>query len=518
MKKYPWFVQGDVDGFFGLFADNLLQLMLIMVLCATVCGFDPKLLNAHVMTGAAVSLIVGNLFYAWQARQLAIRTGNPNVTALPYGINTTTVVAFIFLIMGPVYQETGDPILAWKTGIFACFISGIFETAGAFCCNWLRKNTPRAALLSVLAGVAISFIAMGFIFQIFSNPVIAIVPAFLLIAIYGAKLSLPWHIPGAMAAIGVGTLFAWISRWVGLDLFTPLPEPWHPALYLPIPVFGDLFSFVLSPEGWKYMAIIIPMALFSVIGSLENLESADAGGDHFQTRSSLLMNGIGSMVAAFFGSPFPTTIYIGHPGWKQMGARHGYSILNGVVITLLILVGAITLLLKVVPIEALLGILLWIALIMTAQAYQATPARHAMAVTMGIIPCLAGWVLLQIQTTLQTAGTSLFEVASKFGDSLYIYGLLSLNQGFILTGIILASVSAFCIDRQFLKASAWICVAAILSFFGIIHAYTLNENGVNTVYSWNAAPQFTLAYAVVALTFVGLHFLSKKDKGSSVPS
>ena len=95
-KKIPWLVRGDIDGFFGLFTDNLLQLMMIMVLCTTVCGFDSKLLNAQVMTGAAVSLIFGNLFYGWQARRLAIKTGNPAMTALPYGINTTTIVAFIF--------------------------------------------------------------------------------------------------------------------------------------------------------------------------------------------------------------------------------------------------------------------------------------------------------------------------------------------------------------------------------------------------------------------------------------
>jgi AGZA family xanthine/uracil permease-like MFS transporter len=33
-----WFVRGDIDGFFGLFVDNLLQLMLIAVLCGQVCG------------------------------------------------------------------------------------------------------------------------------------------------------------------------------------------------------------------------------------------------------------------------------------------------------------------------------------------------------------------------------------------------------------------------------------------------------------------------------------------------
>ncbi|NCC60545.1 MAG: hypothetical protein EOM12_06325 [Verrucomicrobiae bacterium] len=75
-KKIPWFVSGDVDEFFGLFTDNLLQLTLILVLCTTVCGLDSRLLNSQVMTSSTVSLIFGNLFYAWQARKLAIKQEN----------------------------------------------------------------------------------------------------------------------------------------------------------------------------------------------------------------------------------------------------------------------------------------------------------------------------------------------------------------------------------------------------------------------------------------------------------
>src|SRR5437879_5744701 len=101
-----WFVRGDLDGFFGLFLDNLLQLMVISVLGTTVCGFPPELINGRILPGAALSILVGNLFYAWQAKRLALQTGRSDVTALPYGINTPSVVAFIFLIMGPIYQQT----------------------------------------------------------------------------------------------------------------------------------------------------------------------------------------------------------------------------------------------------------------------------------------------------------------------------------------------------------------------------------------------------------------------------
>src|SRR3954465_3976960 len=99
------FVRGDLDGFFGLALDNLVQLLLIDALCRNILKFPDDLLYGRVLPGVAVSLLVGNVFYAWQAHRLAARTGRSDVTALPYGINTPSVVAFVFLVMLPAQQD-----------------------------------------------------------------------------------------------------------------------------------------------------------------------------------------------------------------------------------------------------------------------------------------------------------------------------------------------------------------------------------------------------------------------------
>jgi len=49
-----WIVRGDVDGFFGLALDNLVQLLLIDALCRHVIGMPDALLYGRVLTGAAV--------------------------------------------------------------------------------------------------------------------------------------------------------------------------------------------------------------------------------------------------------------------------------------------------------------------------------------------------------------------------------------------------------------------------------------------------------------------------------
>ena len=502
-------VRGDIDGFFGLFVDNLLQLMLIAVLCSKVCGMPSDIIFGKILPGAALSILFGNLFYAWQARRLTIKTGRTDVTALPYGINTVSLIAYVFLIIAPIYFETKDPTLAWQAGLFACLASAVLECVGAFLGDWVRRHTPRAALLSSLAGIAVTFISMGFVFQIFAMPAIAVVPALLVIIVYGGQIKLPLGLPGGFIAVALGVAMGWILRWSGYPYFQPLQEPYHFAVHIPKTTFSDMLAFLWNGQGWKYLSVIFPMALFNVVGSLQNLESAEAAGDRYDTRSSLLVNGFGSIVAACLGNPFPTTIYIGHPGWKAMGARWAYSMVNGAVITILCLIGGVTLVLKIVPIEAMIGILLWVGLIITAQAFQEVPKKHSVAVAVGLMPALAAWALLIIETTLRKAGSSLYDVTPRFGGDLYVYGIISLSQGFMLTCMILSAMMVFVIERQFFRAALWTATAAVLSFFGVIHAYVLTPAGVQNKFGFAAAKAYALAYLITTLLLVALHFYNR---------
>jgi len=144
----PWFVPGDLDGCFGLFFSGLPDLLLIAGL-APLCGFPVELVITRILPGVAISIFLGNCFYSWQARQLAQKTGRTDVTAIPFGVNTPTIFAYISLIMVPVYQRTHDPNLAWQVGVFASFLSGAVQTAGAFCTDWMRRVIPRASAAGV---------------------------------------------------------------------------------------------------------------------------------------------------------------------------------------------------------------------------------------------------------------------------------------------------------------------------------------------------------------------------------
>ena len=208
-----------------------------------------------------------------------------------------------------------DPArVAWQAGLLATLATGIIELAGAFVAERIRKATPRAALLSTLAGIALGFISLGFLFRTFAHPVVGLITLAIVMLTYFGRVRFKGHLPGGVVAVGLGTLIAWMT---GVAPVGARPEA--AALHLPVPVIGDLVASLTGGHLVPYLSVIIAMSLFNVLGSLQNIESAEAAGDSYDTRHSLTVNGIGSLAAALFGSAFPTTIYIGHPGWKALG-------------------------------------------------------------------------------------------------------------------------------------------------------------------------------------------------------
>ena len=502
-----WIVRGDIDGFFGLALDNLVQLLLIDGLCRFVLGFPPELVHGRVLPGAAVSILVGNLFYAFQARKLALRTGRTDVCALPYGINTVSLFAHVFLVMLPataLAQKAGAPDparVAWQAGVMATLGSGVIEIGGAFVAERVRKATPRAALLSTLAGIALGFISLGFLFRTFARPVVGLTTLGIVILTYFGRVRFKGRIPGGMVAVGTGTLLCWAIGFAPVGLHPPAP-----ALHVPVPIFSDLVAAIGGGHLLPYLSVIVAMGLFNVLGSLQNIESAEAAGDSYDTRSSLMINGAGSLIAALFGSAFPTTIYIGHPGWKALGARAGYSVLNGVFVTTVCVTGTLAWIAWAIPIDAGMAIVLWIGIVIVAQAFQATPREHAPAVVVGLLPGIGAWGALMAKNGLRAAG--LGGPAGPFSAALltefqksdtWIHGAFALEQGFLFSAMLLSAATVGVIERKWLVAAAWCASAAILSAAGLMHSYqwTFGDTALELAPAW----PFAFGYTAMALIF-----------------
>jgi adenine/guanine/hypoxanthine permease len=425
-----------------------------------VFGFPPALVLGRMVPGTALGVLVGDLVYTWLAVRLMHRSGRDDVTAMPFGIDTPTLFAMVFGVLGPVKLASGDAILAWKVGMAVTLAIGVAKMLLAFAGDWARRVVPRAALLGSIAGVAILLIAFLPALKLLRDPLVGLIAlGVLLLALLGG-VRMPLGAPGALAAVAAGTLVYWLQGggahpWASGTLAFAVPWPtlaWLDAVDAALP----------------YLSIALPFALVTTIGGIDNAESAAAAGDEYRTRDILLTEAGATVLAAVCGGVVQNTPYIGHPAYKAMGARAGYTLATGLVIGLGAAAGVLSLLVGVLPEAAVAPILVFIGLEITAQAFVASPARHGAAVALTFIPVAAAVVLIEVGGVLGAVGKS---AADLVGDAALTHrALLVLGNGFILTAVLWGSALVWIIERRLLLTAIVLSLASLATLFGVIHS------------------------------------------------
>jgi|CZKI01.1.fsa_nt_gi AGZA family xanthine/uracil permease-like MFS transporter len=475
------FCRGDVDGFCAIALDNMVQLLLIPPMLVGVLGFRPELVYGHVLPGVAISYLVGNVFYAWQAHRLARKENRTDVCAIPFGLNTPTMIAYIYLVMAPAKQiaiahGAADPdLVAWRVGLVACVGSGMIEFFGAFVAGRIRAITPRAALLASLSGAGVAFLTMNFLFSTFAHPIVGLVTLGLVLLFYFGELKPRGGVPPALVVLAVGAALAWATGLAPVGRLTLGDIGWR----LPVPAVADVLGGFAGGQILPYLSVILPMGLLNLLASLQCIESAAAAGDSYSPRSSLMVNGACTFAAACFGSPFPTSLYIGHPAWKRMGARAGYSTANGIFVTFVCLTGAMSPIAWAVPADCGLAIIIWIGFIITIQAFETAPQRHWPAVIMGMVPVILAWTTFSMTSAARIAGAGSASgpaFGSKLLSSFHAAGIsieggFAIGQGTFCSALILSTITVLVIDRRLAMAAIWSLAASVLSLLGFLHSW-----------------------------------------------
>ncbi|OGL09211.1 MAG: MFS transporter [Candidatus Rokubacteria bacterium RIFCSPLOWO2_02_FULL_72_37] len=455
---------GDLNGFLGLALDNVTQLVILASLLIGVFGFPSDLVLGRMVPGTAFGVLVGDLAYTWLALRLARRTGRADVTAMPFGIDTPTLFAMVFGVLGPVMLVTRDPVLAWKVGMGATIAIGVAKILLAFVGDVARRVVPRAALLGSIAGVAILLIAFLPMLKILRDPLVGVVAlGVLLLALLGG-VRMPLGLPGAFAAVLAGAAIFWSRAAYGAG---PWPTLATPTLALAIP-WPTLAWADALPATLPYLSIALPFALVTIIGGIDNTESAAAAGDEYRARDMLLVEAGATVLAGLCGGVVQNTPYIGHPAYKAMGARAGYTLATGLVIGVGAATGVLSLVVAVLPEAAIAPILVFIGLEITAQAFHASPARHGAAVAVTFVPVAAAVVLIQTGGLLSALGQSASALA---GESAAAHEALRvLGNGFILTSVLWGWIVVTLVERQLAVTAALFATASVATLFGVIHS------------------------------------------------
>ncbi len=355
--RYSWAARGDINAFFGLMLDNVAVISVLLVLITSADSsvtnlFSRDFVFRQMIPGTALGVVIGDLVYTWLAFRLARRTGRPDVTAMPLGLDTPSTFAVGALVLVPAlrfgmdqlhYDHRQAMFFAWHVGAVLLAVIGVAKSIVAPLGSAVRKWVPRAGLLGSLAGIALALIALVPLWQnIASLPLVGMVTLVFILVTLVAHHPLPGRVPGALAAVGLGAVLYWSLVVLGPAVHVTLVPPPPPAqtAIRGLPEF--LPDFAQNWQWWKevfkhvatLLPVMLPFALATIVGGIDCTESAAAAGDEFDTRSILWTEGIASILAGLAGGVIQTTPYIGQPAYKTMGGRAAYTLATAIFIGL----------------------------------------------------------------------------------------------------------------------------------------------------------------------------------------
>jgi adenine/guanine/hypoxanthine permease len=509
--RNPWFRAGDANAFFALMFDNVANLVILVAILVGAFGFPRDLVLHRIVPGTAVGVLVGDLIYAAMARRLARRTGRSDVTAMPLGLNAPSVFGMSFAVLGPAYLATGDAVLAWKMGMAVTVLVGVFKMGLAFAGNAVRRLVPRAGLLGSIAGAGIALIAFLPFLKIVASPIVGFVALGIVLVTLVARRRLPGGLPGAFVSVVAALAVYTVLRLMGLaGAAGATAAAASPGLGLAVPWPSLAFLGGLT-LAWGYLPIVLPFGVMTIIGGIDNTESAAAAGDEYDTRGILMTEGFATFAAGLCGGVVESTPYIGHPAFKKMGAGAGYAVATALFVGLGGMLGYLPFLIDWIPAAAVAPILVYIGIEVMAQGFLATPSRHGPAVSLAILPSIAFLLALEMGSIVSAAGGALANLSGEVADTFRAVKLL--GNGFIVTALLWGAAGAELIDARFRRSAIFFFTAGVLCLFGVIHSPAPQ----GTLFlPWNIEDRtpFTFAFAYLALGLIVLAapLLSRREE------
>ena len=397
-----------------------------------------------------LGLLFGNIWFAWLATRLATKENRLDVTAQPYGLNTTVIYITIYAISLPALNagvtkyNPGDSAsdadsiamgkkaaeYGWKVSVAANFVIGFMEILGCFLGDIIRNTVPTAAVYVPLAGVGFVWLAFSPMLTLVKAPMMCLLPFMVVVFGFFGNVRYPVYgkvtFPIALLAILMSVIFGWagackrstevLGGAYGGDDGVSVSDFYNgfraisgtgssgtcqgtdkaaaKAAWKTYAFKGDIYGgFGKGLAGLSESELMedfaAPALLFGMVGFLGTMtcvESAEAAGDAYPMSEIMIVDGIGTCMAALAGGMFGTTVYIGHPVHKALGAKIGYSMLNGIAYFIFLSTGLFACLYNVIPECASGAILVFVGLLLARQGFEETPERHYPCILLGIMP------------------------------------------------------------------------------------------------------------------------------------
>lgn len=503
--KKPGRFLGEATAFLALFLDNAGVLIFLNAILVFTFNFPADIVLTRMIPGTAIGVFMGDLVYTWMAVRLKRKTGRADVTAMPLGLDTPSTIGIAYAVLGPTFVATRDPILTWHVGMATLFMIGVVKIFTSFIGGWIQRSIPTAGLLGSIGGVGLMLLGFLPMIEIFNEAIVGLAALGLIFAALYSRLQFPGRIHGVVAALLVGTGIHFALGWGG---YLPEVQPPSWGLHLCLPVFS-LDFFRILPQSLQYLPLAIPFGILTIIGGINNTESARLAGDSYRPRDILLTEAVTSLVSAFFGGVAQTTPYIGHPAYKKMGATWRYTLATGLLVGIGSLVGLMSLAVSLVPRAVIAPIFLFVGFEIVHQAYRESPPAHSPAVSLSMLPVVASLVTILLGQFLAALNIPAHQLPQRLQQLYQTLNLLA--NGFILTGLLWGSLLAFLIDHKAKLAALCAAVCGALTLFGVIHS-VLPTGELYLPWQAPTGAHYSLALAYGILSVILLILTGRTDK------
>jgi adenine/guanine/hypoxanthine permease len=484
-KAYRWWSlqRGDIDATVAQVGFNLAQMVIPVFLLAPV-GIPAEFSLTHLVPGYALGFLVGSFGLVGMAVKLARREGRQNVTAHVYGNNVPAIIAFTLSIMLPVYLQSHDANRAWETGAAAVAWTGIIKLAAAPFARAIRRAIPEPAAMTVFGAAMYSYLALVLLQRVFDQPFVglialAIVATSVLAATPITRVRIPPFIVAWLVPLAAGIAIQYVHpAWTGLSLRAPwalVPGPLH-AMGLALP----------------FMSVIAPMAFYHVLQDIASAAGGKASGDDYDARGLLAWDGLGTLVCGLAGSVVAPVVYAMLPPYKAMGARVGYALWTPILFLLAVASGLTLFVAQLFPWPILAAMIAYVSVGVGLATLRRVEAKYLSVALLGFVLPAGAVVAAALNSALPALQLSAASPAVKaaLNRSIYWSSIQGLGNGFLFLVLVVAALLTEAIDRRFGRASAWCLIAALFSWFGLMHSALIQ---------WGAQPAYAAGWLGAAV-------------------
>ena len=555
--RYKWVAPGDLNAFFALFLDNIVNLVILATILHKGFGMPATFIYEKMIPGTALGVMFGDLVYTWLAFRLAKKHRRDTITAMPLGLDTPSTIGVAVAVLGPAYMGFVDSgmtpdaaaHLTWYIGMGVMIWMGLVKIGAAFIGGFIQRVVPVAALLGSLAGIGLVWLAAHHMVEVYKLPFVGLLSLGIVLFTMIAHFQFPRRLPGAAMAVLLGSIAYYALAATGymeavhIQFEAPSLKGvgWLPAL----PQAGAFAE--LGGRSLAFLPIAIPFGILTIIGGINVTEGARQAGDDYKTRDILLTEAIATIIAGVCGGVSQSTPYIGHSAYKKMGARAAYTLATGLAVGFGAMFGLIGFLVQAIPQAAVAPILVFVGFEIVVLAFRVSPGRHNMAVCFAIFPAVLNYGVTMMSQVLGPAGATigrLREALVKTGEpaalaaaasakqflspdfleSLPILSALGSPSGYVLTAMIWGALAAFVIDRRMLAAFFTSAIAAALTVFGFIHS-VLPAGGIYLPWTLKLEPgmaerglklpfEFAGAYLILGLFLLAIYYFGPAREGT----